>query len=115
MARFTYRLDSEGFQEFRKEMEATGDAGKRMVDDLVAKFPQLGDASEKALARVAASRKRMEDEARGSFQSLQGNLDPMIAAQQRLAAGREIVSKAQLLGVATDTESANALRLLERQ
>ncbi|HEY1503410.1 MAG TPA: hypothetical protein VGF92_03870 [Stellaceae bacterium] len=113
--KYTYRLTSEGFAEFEAEMKALGDAGVAAFDKIKAKMPEFADAAEKARQRAADAKKQLEDLARTDFRSLQASLDPVIAAQQQFARGRDTVTTAQKLGVSTDAEAAAAIRQLEER
>src|SRR6185295_9134266 len=113
--KYTYRLDSEGFAELEAQFKSLGVAGEAAFEKAKTSITGFGDAAERAQKRAAEAAKRMEADARGSFQSLQASLDPAIAAQQQLARGRETVTTAQRLGVATDIEAAAAMRQLEER
>lgn len=111
----TYRITAEGIDQFRKDMEAAGDAGTAAFERLKASLPGLGDAVERARQRAEAAKKSLEEAARVDFLNLQAQIDPTAASLARMAQGAETVNTALKAGVIDAEEAEQAHRLLAQR
>lgn len=112
---YTFRLTAEGVTELKSQMDALGNDGVAAFNKIIAATPGLGSALDAAAKKAEAAHQRLVASTKAEFQSLQASLDPVAAAQQNLAKGRDVVTAAQRVGAATDSEAAAAMAQLEKR
>jgi len=112
---YTFRLTAEGVEQLQKQLNDLGPQGEAAFQRIAAAAPGMANAVEQAQARASRAQQRLVDETRTQYASLQSSINPYIAAQQRLADARGVVTAAQKLGIASDTDAAQTMAALEQR
>ena len=103
----TVRISAEGGQQVKAEFQGIGAAA-------AAAMKLTETANKNAAASAAVFEAAIEAEA-AAFQQLRAQLDPTVAAQQRLAQQTEVVRRAVQMGAVTQAEATRTLSQAQAQ